>query len=280
MKPINILIPTDFSKVSEQAFLMTELLSRKIPVKVYLLHVIEANSSVISENLNDVSDKLTIEKKEQEALKQFDALYKAGRIFDPLLKTGLLIEQIHFASLDIGVDLVIMGTNGASGFMEKVSGSEAQHVVRHLDVPVITLRSATSITDLENILLVADFEYFGKGIQIDLIRQIAEAFGSTIHLLQILKEEDEAYADQIEAQMKFFAEEHQLKYFKIHLYRDHKVTDGVKNFNRESEMDLVCIRTNGRKGLSHLLFGSIAERLVNHCQKPLFTFKLRESLHA
>lgn len=280
MKPLNILIPTDFSKVSEQAFLMIDILSRKIQVKVHLLHVIEANSAIISENLNEVSDKLTIEKKEQEALKQFDTLHKAGKIFDSLLKTGLLTDQIHFASMEMGIDLVIMGTKGTSGFMEKVSGSEAQHVVRYLDVPVITLRSATSIKNLENILLVADFEYFGKGTQINLIRQIAEAFGSTIHLLQILKEGDESYADQIEAQMKFFAEEHQLEHFEIHLYRDRKVTDGVKNFNRESEMDLVCIRTNGRKGLSHLLYGSIAERLVNHCQKPLLTFKLRESPHA
>ncbi|MHB1177687.1 MAG: universal stress protein [Daejeonella sp.] len=280
MKPINILIPTDFSKVSEQAFLMVDVLSRRIPLKIHLLHVIEANNSVISENLNEVSDKLTIEKKEQEALRQFNILRETGLNFDPHIKIGLLTDQIHFASSEIGVDLVIMGTNGAHGFMEKVSGSEAQHVVRYLDVPVITLKSTTSINNLKNILLVADFEYFGKGIQINLIKEIGEAFGSTIHLLQILKEGDEAYTDQIESQMKFFADEHQLEQFEIHLHRDHKVTDGVRDFNRESEMDLVCIRTNGRKGLNHLLFGSIAERLVNHCQKPLLTFKLRESTHA
>ena len=61
---------------------------------------------------------------------------------------------------------------------------------------------------MKNILLITDFEYFGKGVQINLVKRIAEAFNSTIHLLQIIKESDERYIDLIEAQMKFFAEEH------------------------------------------------------------------------
>jgi nucleotide-binding universal stress UspA family protein len=168
-----------------------------------------------------------------------------------------------------------MSTHGADGFMERISGSEAQHVARFLQVPVITLRPGTSVLKLENILFVADFEMFGKGIQINLIKQLAIAFDSTIHLLQILKEEDEPYVDEIEAQMKFFAEEHGIQKYEMHLYRDKKIASGIKNFNQEADMDLVCIRTHGRRGISHLWFGSIAERLVNHCLKPLLTFHLR-----
>jgi nucleotide-binding universal stress UspA family protein len=108
-----------------------------------------------------------------------------------------------------------------------------------------------------------------------MIKQLAKAFDSTIHLLQILKEVDEPYTDVIQAQMKFFAEEHQFTKFETHLQRDKKVTHGVKNFNQEYEMDLVCIRTHGRKGISYFLFGSIAERLINQCIKPLLTFHLK-----
>ncbi len=132
--------------------------------------------------------------------------------------------------------------------MERISGSEAQHVARFLQVPVITLRPYTSIFDLKNILFVADFEMFGKGIQINLIKKIAHAFGSTIHLLQILKPEDVPYLDEIEEQMKFFAREHELERYEMHVYRDDHVASGVRNFNKESEMDLVCIRSHGRKG--------------------------------
>ncbi|MBC7743741.1 MAG: universal stress protein [Flavobacterium sp.] len=277
MKNLTILIPIDFSPVSRQAFLMADILSQKFTVKIHLLHVIEASESIISGNpdLAEAIDVSAFKKKKEEALIQFNSLNNEGRNLESHIKTGLLTDQIHLAEIEFGADLVIMGTKGADGFMELISGSEAQHVVRYLDVPVITIRPGTPVTEFKNILLVADFEHSGKDIQINLIKNIAETFGSTIHLLQILKEGDERYVDQIQAQMRFFAEQHHIERFEMHLYRDHQITKGVSNFNKEAEMDLVCIKTHGRKGISHLLFGSIAERLVNHCQKPLLTFKLK-----
>lgn len=277
MKKINILIPIDFSPVTEQALLMTDLLSQNFDIKIDLLHVIEANESIISGNpdLAEAVDVLGFEKRKEEAQASFSKLHQGGRTFHSHVKIGLLTDQIHLASEEFKADLVIMGTKGATGFMEKISGSEAQQVVRHLQIPVLTLKAGTAIHELKNLLFVADFEYFGTGQQIELLKNMATAFGSTIHLLQILKEGDDKNIDLIKAQMKFFAEEHGFERYEMHLYQDNKVENGVYNFNKEAEMDLVCIRTHGRTGISNLLFGSIAERLVNHCQKPLLTFRLK-----
>ncbi|RKD15181.1 hypothetical protein BCY91_06595 [Pelobium manganitolerans] len=274
METLNILIPTDFSEVSSLAIEMAQVLERKIPIQIHMLHVMQVNDSD-SDYLEGRSDAV-LESKKLEALNKFEALKSRGAKFEAHIRVGKLTDQINLATAELGADLVLMGTKGSDGFMEMISGSEAQHVARYLQVPVLTIRPGTPMLDLKNILLVADFEQFGKGIQIETIKKLAKAFDSTIHLLQILTEGEEKYADEIEAQMKFFAEEHQLEKYETHLYRDRKVTDGVRNFNREAEMDLVCIRTNARKGINHLLFGSIAERLVNHCIKPLLTFQIKK----
>lgn len=274
MKTLNILIPTDFSAVSYLALEMTRVLQAQVPVNVHLLHVIQMNDSDpdFLEGFNNDE----IEQQKAKALEQFETL-KTGEVeFEHYVRVGKLTDQINLAALDLAADMVIMGTNGSEGFMELISGSEAQHVARYVDIPVLTIRPGTPMHELKNILLVADFELFGKGIQMNLIKSLAQAFDSTIHLLQIVTEGKEKHSDQIEAQMKFFAEKYQLEKYETHLYRDHKVAAGVRNFNMESKMDLVCIRTHGRKGIEHLLFGSIAERLVNHCIKPLLTFKLKQ----
>ena len=273
METLKILIPTDFSEVSYLAIEMAQVLERKIPVQIHMLHVLQVNDSD-SDYLEGRSN-AELEKKKSDAFRKMEALKSRGAKFEGHVRVGKLTDQINQAAAELGADLVLMGTNGSEGFMEMISGSEAQHVARYLQVPVLTIRPGTPMLDLKNILLVADFEQFGKGIQIETIKKLAKAFDSTIHLLQILTEGEEKYADEIEAQMKFFAEEHQLEKYETHLYRDRKVADGVRNFNREAEMDLVCIRTNARKGINHLLFGSIAERLVNHCIKPLLTFQLK-----
>ncbi len=274
MESLTILIPTDFSNLTFLALDMSSILSRKLNIEIHLLHVLQVNDadSDFQEGLLN-SD---LEKGKQAAMDKMEVLKAQGFIFEPHLRTGKLTEQINNTAFELKADLVVMGTNGSEGFLEFISGSEAQHVVRHLQIPVLTIRPGTPMLELKNILLVADFELFGKGVQIGSIKKLARAFDSTIHLLQILTVEDEKHSDQIKAQMKFFAEEHQLEKYETHLYRDHKVANGVRNFNREAEMDLVCIRTNGRKGINHLLFGSIAERLVNHCIKPLLTFQLQK----
>jgi len=275
MKTLKVLIPTDFSEVSALALPMASLLSQKIPVEVHMVHVIEANTSSADYAEMDVDQK-AIREKEEKALIHFNALKASGLKFESHIQTGLLTDQINASALELGADLIIMGTHGSDGFMERISGSEAQHVARYQKVPVITLRPGTAAMELKNILLVADFEH-NKGVRIGTIKAIAEAFDSTIHLLQIVQEDEEKYADQIEAQMRSFAQEHQLAKYETHLYRDRKVAEGIRNFNREAEMDLVCIPTHGRKGINHFLFGSIAERLVNHCIKPLLTFQLKEN---
>lgn len=277
VQKLNILIPLDFSELSEQAFLMANLLKDKMDVTIHLLHVIEANDVVLTDHpdLSEAIDLTAFHEEEKASKAYFEKLQASYPYFQTHTKIGLLTDQIRLATQELGIDLVIMSTHGADGFMERISGSEAQHVARFLQVPVITLRPNTPILPLNNILFVADFEMFGKGIQINMIKKLAAAFDSTIHLLQILKDEDLAYVDEIEAQMKFFAEEHGLEKFETHLYRDNKITNGIKNFNQEANMDLVCIRTHGRRGISHLWFGSIAERLVNHCLKPLLTFHLK-----
>jgi nucleotide-binding universal stress UspA family protein len=274
METLNILIPTDFSEVSYLAIEMAEVLERKIPIQIHMLHVQQVNDSD-SDYLEGRSD-AELENKKLETLNKFEALKSRGAKFEAHVRVGKLTDQINQAAAELGADLVLLGTKGSDGFIEMISGSEAQHVARYLQVPVLTIRPGTPMLDLKNILLVADFELFGKGVQIETIKKLAKAFDSTIHLLQILTEGEEKYADEIEAQMKFFAEEHQLEKYETHLYRDRKVADGIRNFNREAEMDLVCIRTNARKGRNHLLFGSIAERLVNHCIKPLLTFQLKK----
>ena len=55
---------------------------------------------------------------------------------------------------------------------------------------------------------------------------------------------------------------------------DYTVEQGVLNYTKTHETDLVIIPTHGRKGISHFLSGSIAEDIVNHSQSLIMTIKI------
>ena len=51
---------------------------------------------------------------------------------------------------------------------------------------------------------------------------------------------------------------------------------GVCDYAKQNEIDLIVVTTHGRTGLSHVLIGSTAERIVQHAPCPVLTVKHSE----
>lgn len=52
--------------------------------------------------------------------------------------------------------------------------------------------------------------------------------------------------------------------------------DGITSYAREHDIDLIVVATHGRTGLSHVLLGSVAERIVRESPCPVLTIRNRE----
>ncbi|WP_162426647.1 universal stress protein [Pontibacter pudoricolor] len=278
-KKLNIMVPVDFTPVSFKVIEFLHLLMQAAPVTTRLVHVIEVNtgdwggSSEASETLDKEKFKL----EEQKVRKQFEELRKQVDFdFTSDIVYGGLTTAIAKYAAHHQTDLVLMGTKGADGWLEKISGSEAQQVVRHTEVPVITIHQFASITPVRNILWVADFEAQKQPEQsITTIKNLQRLFNAKLHLLQIIGKDDEQQTQATQQHMRRFADTFGLQNYELHLHHNYKVPAGVRNFNQATEMDLVLIGTHARKGISHLFYGSIAESLVNHCIRPLMTYHLK-----
>lgn len=51
--------------------------------------------------------------------------------------------------------------------------------------------------------------------------------------------------------------------------------EGIVEYAREAAIDLIVIATHGRTGLSHVLLGSVAERIVREAACPVLTIRSR-----
>jgi hypothetical protein len=76
--------------------------------------------------------------------------------------------------------------------------------------------------------------------------------------------------------LKDFAKRFMLKDYTLNVYNDVDQENGINNFTREVKGDLIALATHGRRGISHLVSGSIAEDIVNHVDCPIWTFKNEE----
>ncbi|MGD1889116.1 MAG: universal stress protein [Cyclobacteriaceae bacterium] len=277
-----ILVPTDFSDQATYALDMAADIARKSNAQVQLLNVVEAphgsSFSALGEvSMPDASDNLYFVRLIEAAKKKFDEMAVEGKYSDikleGLVEVGHPFEHISRSIAEHEVDLVVIGTRGSSGLEEIFVGSNTEKVVRRVDCPVLSVKSPVSTDSIKDIAFATNFrDDYSK--LIEQLVKLQKVFDATIHLVSINTPsnfENDRYYKQA---MKKFAEEYKLENYTMNVYNDDPEEDGIIYFAEDIDADMIALGTHGRTGISRLLSGSIAEDVVNHAKRPVWTFKL------
>ncbi len=278
MENFKILIPTDFSVQAEFAYLMVKKLEEKTATEIHFLHVLAVPDTVTMGSNGDIQTcgeidvNYVIKQKEiaERKLANLKTLYGSH------IQTHLLLGKVTDAILDFSganhFDIIVMGTKGAWGIKEKLSGSETQMIARKSRIPLLSLMCDRSDLVIRNILLVHNF---GNPVPEDLklMHKLISAFGTKLHLLQITSGNVDAERSAVEANMKKFALLNNITDYECHLINDKDVENGVIHFNQMINMDIICIGTHGKGGFFH---HSATEKLINHLFKPIISFHLND----
>ncbi|MBI4428904.1 MAG: universal stress protein [Ignavibacteriales bacterium] len=144
MKTIKkILVPTDLSELSFEAFELAKSLSRAYKAKLFILHTVDVVPVVsfptvdftLETALNDETEKAktTVEVFISEKLGEVENVVA-------VIKRGVAYEEIMKFVNEEGIDLIVMATHGRTGLPHIIMGSVAEKVVRHSHVPVLTVK--------------------------------------------------------------------------------------------------------------------------------------------
>ncbi len=276
MERLKILIPTDFSVQAEYAYLMVKKLEGMAELDIHFLHVltvpdtVSMNTDGAIQTCGEIDVKYVVQQKEiaERKLANLKTLY--GDHIHSHLVLGKITDAILNYSQANHFDLIVMGTKGAWGIKEKLSGSETQIIARKSSIPLLSLMCDRSDLVLKHILLVHDFSHPAKE-DIKLMHKLIHAFNIKLHLLQIVSGRVADEKNKVEANMKKFAELNSIPDFECHLINDKDVENGIIHFNQMNNMDIICIGTHGKGGIFHQ---SAAEKVINHLFKPIISFHL------
>lgn len=277
METLKILIPTDFSVQAEFAYLMVKKLEEKINTEIHFLHVLSVPETVTMDTAGNIStcgeiDVTYVEKQKEIAERKLDNLKTLyGSAIHTHLVLGKTTDSIVAYAASANMDLVVMGTKGAWGLKEKLSGTATQMVARKSTVPVLSLMCDRSDLTINHLLLVHDFSK-PTAENLTLMHKILKAFNPTLHLLQIISREVTAVKAEIELNMQQFANLNSIEKFECNIINDKDVENGVIHFNQMNNMDMICIGTHGKGGVLHQ---SSTEKLINHLFKPIISFHLK-----
>ncbi len=284
-----ILVPTDFSEQAEYAIQLACQIMQKTNGEIVALHVLDhtglfdfsAGSSTYPMMGNPAGLDLdqqfleTLYDNAEEKCNKFLKKYeKEGCKITKKIKIGSAFHYITEEINEEKTDLVIMGSKGASGFEEVLIGSNTEKVVRHAKCPVLTVKSKINIEDVNDIAFATSFKEEDSYVAEEIVK-LQGIFNAKLHLVRVNTPNNFETSRKLMERAKQFVKENNISNYTLNIYNDKVEEDGIIFFAQDIEADMIAMATHGHTGLVHLLSGSIAEDVVNHAQRPVWTFRLK-----
>ncbi|REG78367.1 universal stress protein [Algoriphagus antarcticus] len=151
---MNILVPLDFGKESENAKTFAAAVAKSIGGKVILLHAALQTYNFASladeEYSSEIKRSKNLMKKYVEEFNNL-GITASYRVIEDNLESS--IEKI--LSMD-EIDFIILGTKGAKGVKKFLLGSNANEIFKNFDVPILIIPITAFFDKVENIVLTLE----------------------------------------------------------------------------------------------------------------------------
>ena len=271
-----ILVPTDFSKGSEEALKVAAQLAKRYNSELHVMHMIELPFDMVDpmHEPSELPEAMFFMKMAHKSFETFlDKDYLEGVDVREAIQNNNAFEGIIDSAHKKDIDLIVMGSRGASGFKEMVIGSNTEKVVRTSDVPVLVIKKEDPSFRMNDIVFACEFTDEYKKSFLDAIT-FAKTANATMHLLMVNTPSGFMTTADAEKRMNAFIDGTSIGEHTLNIYNDVSIEKGILNFGNSINADVIAMSTHGRKGLSHFFNGSISEDLVNHAKRPVVTFKI------
>ncbi len=277
-----ILVPYDFSPVALHALNFAADIARKAKnCNVTVINVIEQPTPDTIKTMGihdyDPMEVIYIKKLIEKVKEKMEALMGDTKYKDIKLSYKIVLGQpFKEISTEIsteGIELVIMGTTGATGAKEILVGSNAERMVRYSKCPVITVSEPAEASDIQDIVFASNFQDVPSSF-VAHVKSLQELFDAELKIVKINTPSTFTTTRADKKQMEDFVTKYDIKNYSFDIYNYLNEEEGILAFAEDIDADLIAIGTRQRRGLGHFLTGSIAENVVNHAGRPVWTFGL------
>lgn len=264
MKPI--IVGTDFSKGSYIALELAIDVANRFQSDIILIWARREKMLFSSEQIDTMSN--LAEERLQELCDKYNPLMEHGKMRWQITNGRVAPALATTATRELA-SMIIIGTNGASGFEKYWMGSQAVRIVQDSPCPVLTVRQGYDFhKQLERIVVPIRVNSNSRQ-KVPPAATMARVFDSEVHVLGLLStKEEESSLKTYVAQSTDFLEKEGVRY-RVELRPYSNYCDTVLNYAEEVNADLLVINTEQDRFLSQIFLGTNAQQIVHRAQIPV-----------
>jgi nucleotide-binding universal stress UspA family protein len=277
-----ILVPTDFSPLSEKALSVAAEISRKTKAEIELLHVIDSpnegdfsasGDTLTGAGMNDLYILKSIELAKKNFYKILNDVKYVGIRFITKIKSGDVYHHLSDIIVKEKIDLIVMGTEGTTGLFKGIfNRSNTEEVVMHADCLVLSVKEGQKDFKIRNLVFTTDFKDYSP-VFIKNLTDLQELFDFKLHLLyvdSVLNHTDNM--DEVLINKEIFLKRFKIQNYEFHIHKDFTEYTGIIAYAEKIKADIIALSTHQQKGFWHWV-GGLSEDLVNYANVPVLTYK-------
>jgi len=274
-----ILLPTDFSKNSINAIDYAMKLFKDVPCHFYVLNVQKA-SAFISDDLMVVNSSTTIYTTIVDAAKKsinnITAKIKKqynndNHHFETIVDYDNFIDAINQATTKYHIDLIVMGTKGASGFAKVFFGSNTVKVMQRCNVPVLAIPDNCVFSNLGKIGFTSSFDSLYKLKDLQPLKQIMALNKSKLYILHAVGENN--FAEEMNRDIDFFRSNFKESSFQYLHVDDKDVYNTIYQYSAKNDIKMIAMSISKHSFFERLFNRHTFEEIAFNIDIPFLVMK-------
>ena len=269
-----ILVPTDFSPTAEKAFRFALNIATKAKGTVILYHVYTPVESPFidtgqkSKQYNTQTETNLV--KRLQRLKKKVTAHTADVPVSTIVGRSPVIDNILGFAEHNHIDLIVMGTQGASGLKKMIIGSVAARIVEKTDIPVLLVPEKFEWTEPERIVFITNYLQTDRQA-LSVVLALAKLYGAAltvVHLVDVFAKEEK---EKIDFDNYAHAMHRELNQFNLRfkLLKTSSVTETMENLYKEIPYDIVAMVRRKKSFLKKFFLKSFTQNMAYVTNQPL-----------
>jgi nucleotide-binding universal stress UspA family protein len=273
----NILVPTDFSPIARHALQHAERIASLTGARITLLNVVEPIGNAFGTSGMVGLSSVFEEKQRAASARKFERIARAvvqrsGVEVDALAVIGRIAPTITKAAVKTRADLIVMGTHGASGFVQNLLGSNTYRVASISRIPLMSVHKGIARTGYNHI--VYPIRDQGQAMQkFSHALLFARLFKARVHIIGLLAHdqkirEREMRAECAAIQKRFM--KYRIPAETVFTYKDF-LPEAAIRYGHSHRGSLVVIVQDSDFHLVEVFQGAFSKRVLHKVLSPVLT---------
>jgi nucleotide-binding universal stress UspA family protein len=274
----SILIPTDYSDLSESALEVGIAIAKRQNAEVTILNVVDRFSSFPPARGFSADFRMTpnIFSTAGEKMQELTEIIfsKTGKKVSGKILEGNPSDLICQFAFEENISFIVMGTHGISGIREFFMGSETYRVVKNASCPVLTIPGNWDKINFEKVLFPVRL-LPGMLTKYYYSSPIIEKNQSELFLLGLSELDYSGDIKKISVLMDKIKKQlhNDNVVFQTAICKSKDFPEETIKISKEYDIDLICLMANFDNDFIPHYLGPYAQQVLNHAHLPILSIK-------